>query len=195
MSRPNVCVSPDLSVEGLTTLLLERGLTAVSVVDGEGELVGVVSTTDLLREVQDRSDGEERVPLRASSPQGVQVAIGEGFHATTLARATVEEILTPFAFTLPATASVAQAAALLALEGLDQIAVLGPEDQIVGALTTLDVVRWLSEQSEFPLPATAPTQGGGYAARARQERRLRLMRATFAREVIGRPGPELKLAP
>ena len=133
MSRPNVCVSPDLSVEGLTSLLLERGLTAVSVVDGEGELVGVVSTTDLLREVQDRNGGEERVPLRASSPLGVQVEFGEGFHATTLARATVEEILTPFAFTLPATASVAQAAALLTHEGLDQVAVLGPEDQIVGA--------------------------------------------------------------
>ena len=69
-------------MEGVTTLLLERGLDAVSVVDGEGRLVGVVSAADLLRDVEEHGDGvAEQVPLRTVGRRGVRARLGPGFHA------------------------------------------------------------------------------------------------------------------
>ena len=146
ISRDAICVAPDLSVEGLTTLLLERGLSAVAVIDADRKLLGIVSTAHLLGEVQDRGDVEERVPLRVPGQQGLQMELGDGFHATYLARATVEEIMTPFPFALLETTSIAQAATLMASEGVTHLPVVGPGNRVVGTLTALDVMRWIAHR-------------------------------------------------
>lgn len=182
LSRGTVCVAPDLSVEGLTTLLLERGLNAVPVIDEKFGLVGIVSTADLLREVQDRGEVEERMPLRVPERRDLEMEIGDGFHATYLARATVEEIMTPCSFTVPETASVGQAAALMAFEGVGQLPVVGPGHKLVGTLTALEVLRWLAQQSGFLLSPPMRTKGDDHAATARQELKLRPIGATLDRE-------------
>lgn len=183
ISRDAVCVAPDLSVEGLTTLLLERGLNAVPVIDENRRLVGIASTADLLREVQDRGDGEEeRMPLDVPGRRGIEMELGDGFHATCLARATVEEIMTPCTFTVPETASVGQAAALMAFEGVGQLPVVGPGYKVVGTLTALDVMRWLAQQSGFLLPPAMRTRGDDHAAIAKQEPNLHAIGATIDRE-------------
>ncbi len=184
LSRDTVCVAPDLSVEGLTTLLLERGLNAVPVIDENRGLVGIVSTADLLREVQDRGDVEERMPLRVPGRRGVEMELGDGFHATCLARSTVEEIMTPCAFTVPETTSVGQAAALMAFEGVSQLPVVGPGYKVVGTLTALDVMRWLAQQSGFILPPAMRTRGDDHAATAKHELSLRVIGATNDREAL-----------
>jgi CBS domain-containing protein len=50
MSAPAVTVSPETSIEEAAALLAEHGFAALPVVDGNGQLVGVVSGEDLLRE-------------------------------------------------------------------------------------------------------------------------------------------------
>jgi CBS domain-containing membrane protein len=145
MSRSVVCAAPDMSIEGLTALLLERGLSAVPVVTQDGRLVGVAAKTDLLREAQDRGDDQERIPLRMSRGGGVRMALGRGFHATCLARATVEEIMTPLAVTVSEAVSVAQAAALMTSKHIDHLPVVGPAGKVIGILTALDVVAWLAQ--------------------------------------------------
>lgn len=177
-----VCVAPDLSVEGLTTLLLDRGLNAVPVIDENGKLVGIASAADLLREVQDRGDVDERVPLRVPGRRGIEMELGDGFHATCLARATVEEIMTPCALTVPETTSVGQAAAIMAFEGVGQLPVVGPGYKVVGTLTALEVMRWLAQQSGFLLPPAKRTTGDDHAATAKPEFSLRAIEATIDRE-------------
>lgn len=49
MSRPVVSVSPVTPVRSALVLLVERGFGALPVVTGEGEVVGVVSESELLR--------------------------------------------------------------------------------------------------------------------------------------------------
>lgn len=149
LSHDAVSVGPGTSVEWLTEVLLERGLSAAPVIDERGALVGLVSTADLLREVQDREDVEERIPLRQADPQGVQVELGNGFHATCLARATVEEIMTRSKFTLPETASVARAASLMAFEGVSHLPVACSRCKGVCLVTALNVMGWLAQQSGF----------------------------------------------
>lgn len=61
------CVTPDLSLDSLTELLLERGISGVPVVDEEGRPIGVVSKTDLVgRVATDRTVLDVMMPVAFS---------------------------------------------------------------------------------------------------------------------------------
>jgi len=70
MSTNVVTVSPSMTVKELATLLAEKRISGVPVVDHEGNLVGVVSEADILS----RRRGEETV--RALMTSDV-IAVGE----------------------------------------------------------------------------------------------------------------------
>ena len=48
MSNEVVCVPRDMDLRDLAKLFLEKGFSGAPVVDGSGDLVGVISQTDLL---------------------------------------------------------------------------------------------------------------------------------------------------
>jgi CBS domain-containing protein len=56
MTAPVITVQPSTPVAEIATLLLERRISAVPVVDGEGRVVGIVSEGDLLRRGETRTD-------------------------------------------------------------------------------------------------------------------------------------------
>lgn len=153
MTRNVVCVKQFLSVEALTSLFLERGFSAAPVVDDNGKPVGVVSKTDLLREVQDRADTEERVPDRRVRRQEERVELGLGFQITRIARATVGEIMTPIPLTLSEDAPLSEAAALITLGGVHHLPVVRQDGKVVGILSALDVVCWLAKRNPQALSA------------------------------------------
>jgi CBS domain-containing protein len=49
MTEPAVTVSPEATVQDVATLMYERHINPVPVVDGRGELVGIVSRADIIR--------------------------------------------------------------------------------------------------------------------------------------------------
>ena len=122
MSDDVVCVRPDLAVQALATLFVDRGITGAPVVDATGRPIGVVSKSDLVRE------GTERVG------------------------ATVADIMMPIAFTLPENASMSHAAALMAYEGVHRVPVVTSDGTVVGIVSTMDVVRWVAQQDGYVLP-------------------------------------------
>jgi CBS domain-containing protein len=95
----------------LRELLVDRGQHCVPIVGDDGRPVGVVTQSDLLR------------------------ALGRDDHASAGA------FMTPLVFALPITASIEQAAALMAYEGVDQIVVTGMNGQVAGVVRALDVAR------------------------------------------------------
>jgi CBS domain-containing protein len=54
------------------------------------------------------------------------------------------DAMMPLAFTLETHATVAQAAALMASEGLHHVPIVSPKGQLVGLVSSLDIVRWLA---------------------------------------------------
>jgi CBS domain-containing protein len=60
MTSPVVSVQPTTPVRAAAALLTERGFTALPVLDGDGDLVGIVTEADLLR---DRIRHDARSPL------------------------------------------------------------------------------------------------------------------------------------
>lgn len=151
MTADVICVSPDLAVEALTAMFLERNISGAPVVDETGRPIGVVSKTDLVREQQDAGADQETERLLIRR-QGYEVELGPGFHAERIARATVGEIMMPIAFTLPETASVSRAAALMALEGVHRLPVISEEGKVVGILSAMDILRWLAETEGYLVP-------------------------------------------
>jgi CheY-like chemotaxis protein len=63
--------------------------------------------------------------------------------------------MTPFAFSLPSHAPIAQAAALMAYEGVNRIVVVSADGLIVGLLTARDVMRWVATQAGYVIPDPA----------------------------------------
>jgi CBS-domain-containing membrane protein len=142
MSADVTCVRADVSVDDLTTLLLEREISGVPVVDAAGAPVGVVSKTDLVRDGYENGDMEE---LDQASLRD----LGAGFHESSMAGRTVADIMLGMTFALPEDATLSQACALMAYEGVHRLPVTSPEGKVVGILSALDVLRWIAQRDGY----------------------------------------------
>ena len=119
MSRRVICIAPETQTSIVRELLLERGLTGAPVVDPLGTVIGFVSRADLLRN-------------RWPAPP-----------------VTVRHIMTPMAVTVSENASVAEASALMALEGVHRLPVVNnaSSGKVVGVISALDALRWYARRS------------------------------------------------
>lgn len=150
MEADVLAVAPDVSLEALTGLLLERGIGGAPVVDGDGRPVGMISKTDLISERLIAGDTEEALGPGVHASRGhYRVGLERGFHAEALPRTTVADAMTRSSITVAETAPVGQAAALLALRGIHRVPVVSEDGRVAGLITSTDLVRWLAEQSGF----------------------------------------------
>lgn len=136
---PNVlCIRDDVPVEIIAALLLERGISAVPVVNAAGKPLGIVSKTDLVREAH-----ENHADL--THPR----KLPHGFHVEAPGETLAREVMTPLVFSLPADAPIGKAAALMSYERVHRTPVLSPEGRIVGLISASDVLRWVARESGF----------------------------------------------
>ncbi len=152
MTSHVVCVSPELSLDALTLMMLERGISGAPVVDEKGKPLGVVSKTDLLRRQGSALEAAEvdAGPVKAG---GYELDLGAGLHLTRLAEEIVEDIMMPMAFTIAETAPISQAAALMAHEGVHRLVVIGARSgAVVGILSAIDLLRWMARQHGYAVP-------------------------------------------
>jgi CBS domain-containing protein len=154
MTRAVATVPPDLGLDALISLFLERNISGAPVVDAQGRAIGIVSKTDVLRDRFVRGDSGETRPATVHR-DGIEVRL-EGMHVELPNDVTVREVMTPLAFTLPEDASIARASALMALETVHRVPVVSPAGKVIGILSALDVLRWLARQEGYVLPAHRP---------------------------------------
>jgi CBS domain-containing protein len=124
MSSPVVCVSPDTPLRQVATILVDRGISALPVVNAEGRLVGIVSEADLVR-----------------------VATGEGpthpAHADPLVPVVptrVGDVMTRDVVTLPEEADAVDAARLMLERRVKRLPVMAG-DHVVGVVSRRDLLR------------------------------------------------------
>lgn len=127
MTRNVVCVRPDLTLDAATQLFVESGLKAAPVVDNEGSLLGFVTESDVVLEVQARTGSAE-------------------------AARTVGDVMMPYRLALPETATVTRAAALMAFEGQPRIAVVSRAGCVIGVLSASDIMYWIARADGHILP-------------------------------------------
>ena len=162
MRRHVVRIRPDASVRELIQLLAQEQISGVPVVDDSGEILGVVSTTDVLHlaaanvdapvgnapwddpekdELDEESVGSVRpldAPFQFEEPEPFALGVPE------LAEYKVEDIMTPAAFTVDLDTSVAQLSRFM-LQGRIHRALVVEQGRLEGIVTAYDVLRAAAE--------------------------------------------------
>jgi CBS domain-containing protein len=119
MSREVICAREDLEVVALMDLMVRRHIGCVPVINERGRPIGMVTKFDLVEQMQSSR-------TRAAAP------------------ATAGALMMPLAITLDERASVAHAAALMAIEDVHHVAIVADEGALIGVVSSMDIVRWLA---------------------------------------------------
>jgi CBS domain-containing protein len=127
MTQRVICVRPEVRRFELEALFLERGISGCPVVDESGLPIGIVSKTDLLGQRHFGALGATTTPTAA-------------------------ELMTPVAFSVHEGTSVAQAAALMAYEGIHRLPVVANDGSVVGLISPLDVLGWVAREHGYVVP-------------------------------------------
>ena len=148
MSSPVYTVANDDCLETVANLFVAREISAAPVVDESGELVGVISKTDLLQRYYEGEDGRMLVwPKTLSRPQDLEPGLNE------LQRdgAVVADVMTPLVIGVPVQALIPQAAAVMAFEGIHHLVIHDARGAMLGLVSSLDVLSWLAHTAGYPV--------------------------------------------
>jgi len=174
MTTERGTVSPDLSLQEVARVFASAGISGAPVVSGR-ELVGVVSTTDLVefettnpgtpRQREERSEwgeietrpqfdgAEEREPglyfTEMWDDSGADVL--ERFESDSpewnrMAETTVGSVMTTAVVSLPPGAAVQEAARLMLPAGVHRLLVVDDAGELVGLVSSSDIVRAVAER-------------------------------------------------
>lgn len=145
MTRDPVTLSPSLSLKQMDELLVRRAVSGAPVVE-KGELVGVASRTDVLRQLLEDQEGASRVSDFYASPFPIALPVLERLSAEArsvvrrMSSHHVRDIMSPRIVTVAADAGVVDAAQKMSRENVHRLPVL-EDGHLVGIVTSLDLVR------------------------------------------------------
>jgi CBS domain-containing protein len=135
MSREVVCARDDLEVTALMDLMMRRHIGCVPIVDDRGHPIGMVTKLDLV---------EYLVAARAAIPDD----LGGPF-------AVASQLMMPLAITLDEHATVAHVAAMMSVEGVHHVPIVAAGGALIGVVSTMDVMRWLTDNDRVVEPEPA----------------------------------------
>ena len=137
-----ITVEPDTSVQELATLLSDRGISGVPVVDRDNRLVGVVSEGDLLHRAE--TGTERRTQRRRSRWLDNFASDQEAARDYVKAHGrTVREIMTRDVISVSDTTELADIATLLETRRIRRVPVVR-DGQLVGIISRANLVRALA---------------------------------------------------
>jgi CBS domain-containing protein len=134
MSRTIVSVMPGHSVRHAAQIMLDHRVSGVPVVDGDGQLVGILTEGDLLRRVEYGLTGANPHWIEAQSPEGAarDFVKSHGWR--------VSDVLTTPVVTVDETTSLADVAVLFGTRGIKRAPVLR-DGRLVGIISRADLLR------------------------------------------------------
>lgn len=129
MSRELVCARPNLEISVVIGLMAQHRVGCIPVVDDRRHPVGVITKLDLVEQLDAslRADGLPRE----------------------LAARTAEEVMMPLALVLDEHATVAHAASMMLLEDTHHVLVIRKDQELVGVVSSKDIVRWLARSNRL----------------------------------------------
>jgi predicted transcriptional regulator len=147
MSPDIMTVADDMTTDELARYLIERESSGAPVVDSQGHLIGVVSMTDIGRNM--------------AEPSGFASSRSSGFYRDNAAdltledfgqryveerAATVRDVMTPVIHQVPVTASATEAARIMVAQHIHRLVVTQGKEP-VGIITSMDLLKMVAEQS------------------------------------------------
>ena len=144
MNTDVISVRDDMTVQELATFLTEREILGAPVIDSEGEVVGVVSCTDIAQNTVPGNiakidffgqDWEDKI-----DPGEIQDLPVEKESLP------VREIMTPTIYTVPEDTPISEIAKAMVAGRIHRL-LITRGSQLVGIITTLDMLKVLFEES------------------------------------------------
>lgn len=138
MHKRVVTVSPEMTLKELADLLIRRRISGAPVVDRQGNLVGVVSQTDLVR--HEHEAAPPAVDIYHIEPD--RSKIQRGFHVEDPDSARVKDVMTPKVIAFEENIPVREIAKLMLQKHVHRV-VITREGRVCGIVTTMDMLKIL----------------------------------------------------
>jgi len=152
-------VSVDTLVSEVTSTFVGQGISAAPVIDAEGHAIGIVSMSDIVRNLYETGGANTSgAAPRPDEAMDARLDPQQGFHVDVHGEATVADVMTPMVFGIPAEAPVNRAAALMAFEHVHHLVVTDEHRDAVGMLSSLDVMAWVGRQDGYVIPSVHPSE-------------------------------------
>jgi CBS domain-containing protein len=166
MERDVISVSPETRVLDIHRLFVEEEIHGAPVVTDDGNVVGVISTIDLMRIVRDElepgagatSSTYFRAELPYSGPDWLSMP--ENFQDR-LQELTAEDAMTRELVTVGPDATVAEVARTMLEHHVHRVLVL-EAGSLLGVISTFDLLRVLAPQAQFQESEPGSTRYTGY---------------------------------
>lgn len=152
MTTDVVTIGPDTDVRAIAQLLMERGISALPVVDERSRLLGVVSEGDLMRRVE---AGTER-----RSSWWLALLAGPRERALDFAKAhgrTAREVMTRAVVTVSEDTPLGEIATLLEEHRIKRVPVVR-DGKVVGVVSRANLLHGLAAKESAPEPAGGDTE-------------------------------------
>jgi predicted transcriptional regulator len=146
MNPDIMTVADDMTTDELARYLIEREISGAPVVDSQGHLIGVVSMTDIGRNMVEPSDVESSRSSGFYRDLAADVMDDIGERYVEERAVTVRDVMTPVIHQVPVTASVAEAARIMVDQHIHRLVVTQGKEP-VGIITSMDVLKMVAEQS------------------------------------------------
>jgi CBS domain-containing protein len=128
--------------------LVEERISGAPVIDELGNLVGVISQSDLVEyELATERELTEESPFYRR-PYDDALDASRGFQIEELPVDTVKEVMTPYLITVEEDTPIREVAARMATCEIHRLIVVDNDQQIRGIVTSLDVLHWVAESQE-----------------------------------------------
>jgi CBS domain-containing protein len=158
MTSEVISVDPDTSVQALATLLSERGISGVPVVDADNRVIGIVSEGDLLHRVE---TGTERRPdARAGRRRSwwLDRMVSDRELARDYVKSharTAKDVMTRDVVSVSDTTELADIAMLLETKKIKRVPVVR-DGRLVGIVSRANLVRALATTKSAPATIADP---------------------------------------
>src|SRR5688572_19306175 len=148
LMNPDVMtVADEMTTDELARYLIEREISGAPVVDSQGHLIGVVSMTDIGRNMAEPSDFESSRTLGFYRDVAPDLTLDDAAERYVQEEAvTVRDVMTPVIHQVSTTASVREAARIMVDHHIHRLVVTQGKEP-VGIITSMDVLKMVAEQS------------------------------------------------
>jgi CBS domain-containing protein len=139
------------TVREAAKILAECNISGAPVLDAEGELVGILTESDILRSVKGAAD-EVRMVFPSVNPMGIMFELAKGeteimeaFEEQ--ANTVVMDVMTKNVITCHQNTDLNKVASILVKKGINRLPVVDDEDRVVGIVTRGDIIKAFAQNS------------------------------------------------
>jgi CBS domain-containing protein len=125
MGEEVICAREDLELETVLDLVVHQRIGCLPIVDCNGHPIGMITKLDLVEQMVDAKEPESSAPLRAA------------------------QVMMPLALSLDEHASIAHAAAMMAVEDVHHVPIVSGRGLLIGVVSSMDIVRWLARNDGY----------------------------------------------